>query len=234
MAPHFLASTDCRARPMPRQLHSDLRTREVSATSAAPFWTAFEVMANDLGAAISQPPTGRHGASRTNARRALESCWPVLWKTIEPRIDLVLRDALTPMAKSGGKDEATPAKLVLAREREFHSGYGAESRAEFNRAIADFVAHKVEEKAKKKSALSLICYDDMELSTVVERGAARIRNSADDSFGRIKMRIANLVGESDIRDSDNPVRPAVFFRPLHVALERAHTPVERRLPFLLF
>jgi len=119
----------------------------------------------------------------------------VLWRIIEPRIDRVLHDALMPMAKSDDRDEATPAKLVLGREREFRTGYGAESRAEFNRAMADFVAHKVEERPKKKPALSLIGYDDMELSTVVERGAARIRNSADDSFGRIKMRIANLVGE---------------------------------------
>ncbi len=206
----------------------------VSATSAAaPFGTAFEVMASDLGAAVSHPAAGRPGSSRANARRALESCWPVLGKIIEARIALVLHDALTPMAKSDDRDEATPAKFVLAREREFCAAYGIESRAEFNRAIADFVAHKVEEKNRKKSALSLIGYDDMELSTVVERGAARIRNSADESFGRVKMRIANLVGEPDLRDSDNPLRPAVFLRPLHVALEKAQTPIERRLPYLL-
>jgi len=60
----------------------------------------------------------------------------------------------------------------------------------------------------------------MEFSTRMESASARIRNAADDQFSAVKVRLANLVREPEVRDVENPFRPMIFLRAIYLGLER--------------
>lgn len=168
---------------------------------------------------------------RMRARRLLEACWTPLWRTFGARLPDLLIESLAPMAKDEDPDVAKPAKLVLVRDRRFVAEYELALKAEFGRAVDDFVRGKpVEQGADKKAGrdggsalgagLSLVEYGDMELSTLVEASASRVRNATDDIYGSLRMRLANAVNEVEIRPGESPFRPAIFFRALHAALEK--------------
>jgi hypothetical protein len=60
----------------------------------------------------------------------------------------------------------------------------------------------------------------MEFSTLMESASARIRNAADDEYNAVRIRLANLVREPEVRDSENPFRPVIFLRAIYLGLER--------------
>lgn len=158
---------------------------------------------------------------RPGARHVLEDCWTPIRNAIEPRLADVLLEALGGVARAEDEEVAKPAKLVLSRDRRFVQLFSDALHAEFRTAIADFVAHKAADaKPAGKNALSLIEYGDMEFTTLVESSSARIRNAVDDEYTSVKLRVANLVRESELRDVENPFRPAIFLRAVHAALER--------------
>jgi len=51
--------------------------------------------------------------------------------------------------------------------------------------------------------LSLIEYDAMEFSTRHGKRQCADRNAADDQFSAVKVRLANLVREPEVRDVEN-------------------------------
>lgn len=166
---------------------------------------------------------------RARARRLVEACWTPLWRAFSARLPELLIEALAPMAKEDDPDLAKPAKQVLVRDRRFVAEFELALKGEFGRAVDDFVRGKpVEQGADKKSGkdagaglgggLSLIEYGDMELNTLVEASASRVRNATDDIYGSLRMRLANAVQEAEIRPGESPFRPAIFFRALHAAL----------------
>ncbi len=166
---------------------------------------------------------------RARARRLLEACWTPLWRAFSARLPELLVEALAPMAKDDDPDLAKLAKLVLVRDRRFIAEFELALKGEFGRAVDDFVRGKpMEQGADKKpgkdagaglgGGLSLIEYGDMELSTLVEASASRVRNATDDIYGSLRMRLANAVHEAEIRPGESPFRPAIFFRALHAAL----------------
>lgn len=164
---------------------------------------------------------------RPGARRLLEDCWTAIRNAVEPRITDVLLEALGPIARSENEDVAKPAKLALSRDRAFVQAYSDALQAEFKTAVADFVAHRLgETKAPERKALSLIDYGEMEFSTLIESSGARIRNAVDDEYTSVKLRVANLVREPDLRDGDHPFRPGMFLRAAHQALEKVGVPKE--------
>ncbi len=164
---------------------------------------------------------------RPGARRLLEDCWTSIRNAVEPRITDVLLEALGPIARSENEDVARPAKIVLSRDRAFVQAYSDALQNEFKTAVADFVAHRVAEvKSPERRSLSLIDYGDMEFSTLIESSGARIRNAVDDEYTSVKLRVANLVREPDLRDGDHPFRPGMFLRAAHQALEKVGVPKE--------
>jgi len=164
---------------------------------------------------------------RPGARRLLEDCWTSIRNAVEPRITDVLLEALGPIARSENEDVAKPAKVALSRDRAFVQAYSDALQTEFRSAVADFVAHRLADaKAPERKSLSLIDYGDMEFSTLIESSGARIRNAVDDEYTSVKLRVANLVREPDLRDGDHPFRPAMFLRAAHQALEKVGVPKE--------
>ncbi|MEW5881411.1 MAG: DUF1631 family protein [Pseudomonadota bacterium] len=164
---------------------------------------------------------------RPGARRLLEDCWTSIRNAVEPRITDVVLEALGPIARSENEDVAKPAKIALSRDRAFVQAYSDALQSEFRAAVADFVAHRLaDSKATDRKSLSLVDYGDMEFSTLIESSGARIRNAVDDEYTSVKLRVANLVREPDLRDGDHPFRPGMFLRAAHQALEKVGVPKE--------
>ncbi|HTT11953.1 MAG TPA: DUF1631 family protein [Burkholderiaceae bacterium] len=171
-----------------------------------------------LGAAIQ--PGSTNVSRRPGARRLLEDCWTPIRNAIEPRFADILLEALGPLAKSDDEEEAKPAKIVLARDKTFLQAFSESLQAEFNHFVSDFCSNRSDERNEGKKSLSLVEYGDMEFSTLMERASARLRNAVDDEYTSVKLRLANLVRETDIRDTENPFRPVIFFRAIYLGLER--------------
>lgn len=186
-------------------------------------------MPTDLRSLLLNTRASAPASQRANARRLVESCWTPIWRALGERLPEVLLESLSPLAKDENPDVAKPAKLVLARDRRFAAEYEVALKAEFARALDDFIGGRSSDKPAENATgkpgglgagLSLVGYGDMELSTLVEASAARVRNAADDVYTSIRMRLANAVGEAEIRPNDTPFRPAIFFRALHTALTK--------------
>ena len=157
---------------------------------------------------------------RPGARRLLEDCWTPVRNAVELRFADILLETLGPLAKSEDEDEARPAKHVLLRDKATLQAFSESLQAEFKQAIDDFCAQRVRGKPTGAPGLTLVEYGDMEFATLMERASARIRNAADDEFGSLKIRLANLVREPEVRDIENPFRPVIFLRAIYLALER--------------
>jgi hypothetical protein len=199
-------------------------------------------MPTDLRSLLLSTRASAPASQRANARRLIEGCWTPIWRVLESRLADVLLESIGPLAKDENPDVAKPAKMVLSRDRRFASEYEIALKAEFARAIEDFIGGRAADKAAEApgakpgarsdtrpsgkpsgglgSGLSLVGYGDMELSTMVEASASRVRNAADDVYSSILIRLANAVSEPEIRSAECPVKPSIFFRALHTALTR--------------
>ena len=174
-----------------------------------------------LGAAIQ--PGSTNVSRRPGARRLLEDCWTPIRNAIEPRFADILLEALGPLAKSDDDEESRPAKAILSRDKAFLQAFSESLQAEFKHFVADFCSNRSDDRNDAKKSLSLVEYGDMEFSTLMERASARLRNAVDDEYTSVKLRLANLVRESEIRDTENPFRPVTFFRAIYLGLERIGT-----------
>ena len=161
---------------------------------------------------------------RPGARQILEDCWTPIRNVIEPRVADMLIAALGPIAKSDDEEAARKARLLLTRDRAFLHAYSEALRVEMVSSIGDFVAHRTPNRASGSRSLSLVEYDDMELNAFVESAGGRLLNGVGDLFTSVKLRILDLVRETALSDAEMPLRPAMFLRPLRVALEAVGTP----------
>lgn len=177
---------------------------------------------------------GRPASRRVGARGILEDCWVPLRDAIEPKLTDVMLEALGPLARAQDADEARPAKAVLSRDRVFVQAFSTALHSEFKAAVNDFVnqASAAAAAAPAPKSLSLIEFGVMEFSTAIETGSNRIRNAVDDTYSSVKQRLANLVKELELRDSENPFRPAVVLRATYAALKAVETKDEHLLPLL--
>lgn len=157
---------------------------------------------------------------RPGARRMLEDCWTPVRNAVELRFTDILLETLGPLAKSDDEDEARPAKHILLRDKAALQAFSEALQAEFKQAVADYCAHRVPDKSSRTPGLSLVEYGAMEFSTRMESASARIRNAVDDEFNAVKLRLANLVREPEVRDVENPFRPEIFLRAIYLGLER--------------
>ena len=157
---------------------------------------------------------------RPGARRLLEDCWTPVRNAVELRFADILLETLGPLARSEDEEEARPAKHVLLRDKATLQAFSESLHAELKQAIDDYCAQRARDKPTGAPGLTLVEYGDMEFSTLMERASARIRNQADEEFGGLKIRLANLVREPEVRDIENPFRPVIFLRAMYLALER--------------
>lgn len=168
-------------------------------------------------------------ARRAHARNELDACWTVLWGAVDAQWPRILGEALM---RRGGDDD-TPLDAVVGREREFTAAFAGALRSEFKTALDGYVSPPAAPAGKKeKLALSLVDFDEVELSTVVERAAARIRNATEDEYRALRLRVAGMSGEVDLRDGEFPFRPALFSRAVNDALEKCKVAQEQRLKLL--
>ncbi len=189
-------------------------------------------MSDDLRKLLAGAAPAAAPAQRSASRRLLEQCCEPILSAIRPAVPGLLLEALGPLAKSDDADEAKPAKQVLLRDRAFAQGLERALRAEIDAAVDDFVAHRTSDQVSAGGKLSLIDYGSMEFATVVESAGNRIRNSIDDIYVNVKLRVANLVGERELRDNEVPFRPALFNRAVYRALEGEDAPAADRLKLL--
>lgn len=198
----------------------------------------------DLRSLLTQPAKSANAAGQRHLRRRmLEDCWPQIWRVLGLKLPDVLIEALGPLAKDEDPEVAKPGKMVLVRDRAFCEIYELSLKSDFLRAIEEFVASGQQAPARPPpaakpgglalSGLSLVEFGDMELNTLLDASASRIRNRADDAYTSIRLRLANAVREPEVRETENPFRPSIFFRAVHTALTKLAVLDERTVMQLL-
>jgi len=198
-------------------------------------------MPTDLRSLLLQARAGAPAgqSQRRGARRLLDGAWTPIWRVFGERLPELLRESLAAVAKDEDPEVAKPGKQVLARDRRFAAEFEGALQSEFARAVDEFVGAKPNDRCAQAAAgdraadpapiaaeprsaarLTLVEYGEMEVGTVIEASAARTRNATEELFASIHLRLANAIGEPEIRAGDSPLRPAIFFRALHAALTR--------------
>ncbi len=160
-------------------------------------------------------------ASRRRARyRGLfEECWTAVRSVVEGKLHGALTDTLGPLAKSLDEEDAKRVKAVLVRDRAFVQAYLEALHPELTASIGAFVTARGPESGKARM-LSLVGHADSEFDAAIDQCAARLRNAVDHEFGAVKVRLINLLQDSDLRDSELPFRIALFVRAVAGALRQ--------------
>src|SRR6266436_3849120 len=163
--------------------------------------------------------TERSDSSRRRARyrRLFEDCWAPVRTVVEEQLLTALIETLGPLAKSLDEADSKRVKAVLARDRAFVQAYLEALHPELTASIGTFVEARSSE-AGGARALSLVGHADSEFDAAVDQCAARLRNSVDNEFTAVKVRLINLVQDFDLRDTDSPFRVALFVRAVAGAL----------------
>lgn len=193
----------------------------------------------DLQSPFAEPRKPRVVApasrDRAASRTVLEGCWAPAWRVLSHRIVEVIRAAADAGAKGADEAASRPARRLLAHIDQFVARYERALRDELKQALDDFVARRIaaEPAARSRNALKLVDYGAMELSTLLEAAAARALNAVDDHYSSLKLRLARLVREVEIREADSPFRPVLFFRALQRAVKELDTFSDAELVELL-
>jgi hypothetical protein len=154
---------------------------------------------------------------RAQYRRLYEDCWTPIRQVVEDQLQKALVDTLGPLAKSLEEADAKRVKAVLTRERAFVQAYLEALHPELTASIGLFVEARSSE-AGGARALSLVGHEDSEFEAAVDQCGARVRNSVDNEFTAVKLRLINLLQEFDLRDADSPFRVNLFVRAVAGAL----------------
>ncbi|HWY73038.1 MAG TPA: DUF1631 family protein, partial [Burkholderiaceae bacterium] len=156
-----------------------------------------------------EPPVSSRRRGRY--RKLFEECWTPIRTVVESQLQSALIDTLGPVAKSEEESDAKRVKVVLMRDRAFVQAYLEALHPELIASIGSFVAARGSEGGGAR-ALSLVGHADSEFDAAIDQCAARLRNSVDTEFVAVKVRLINLLQDSDLRDSDLPFRVALFVR----------------------
>ena len=179
------------------------------------------------------PGSGR--PSRTALQRSLASLRDSARKVLDPLLMDVTREAV----QSIDNDVAAPGTLkksvrgLLVDYRTFSAAFFAAVDKEIDGSIEDALTGRKDTAPAaasnvSASSLSLVDYDQMEEQMMVDRVAARIRNSADSSFTPLTQRIARSLNMPAMGDRDNPFHPVRYCRALNAALDQAGFKGEER------
>ena len=148
---------------------------------------------------------------------------------LRPAADKILRASLAAMSRAAieevDRDAAAgrisrPARIILAEEDEFTADFFAAFDRSLAAAIEEYGGSRVTARPKLQlSSLSLVEFDQMEESMVVDRMGARLRNAADDFYTVLNQRLANLLRAPKLGDRDNPFHPMRFAQAINSAIE---------------
>lgn len=188
-------------------------------------------MSNDLLTLLTSKPAAAVSSLRHSSRGLIEGCWTPLWMVADARLHEVLTESLVPVSRLQDAELAKPAKLVLWSDRQFCAEYEASLRKQFARMTDDFINARpggagtvaIDDGStaeSRRNRLALVEFGDMELNTLIESASTRVLNAADEIDSSLRMRLANAIQEAEVRPGENPMRPSIFFRALHDALER--------------
>ncbi len=180
-------------------------------------------------------PPGAERASltrrRAQYRRLFEECWTPVRAVVESQLHGALLETLAPLAKSSDEDDAKRAKAVLVRDRAFVQAYLESLQPELSSSIRSFIEAREAEGGGAR-ALSLVGHADSEFDAAIDQCAARLRNSVDDEFGAVKLRLMNLLQDFDLRDAGLPFRLALFVRAVAGALRHIGTAEADVIPLM--
>jgi hypothetical protein len=180
---------------------------------------------DSIGMNLDQPNPSPEAAApparlrRAAAQRMLEGCLAPIRTAFEPYLTDLPVTALGPVAKEGAEADARAAKFVIGNARNFIQVFPQALEAEIRAALTAFVTEKTTDKPTAKS-MTLLDFDHVEDTTALERAASRLRNAVEDEYTSVRLRLANLVRETEVRDPDVPFRPMVFMQAVFKTLER--------------
>lgn len=175
---------------------------------------------------VSTTGTGR--PSRTHVQRALADLRDAARRTLQPLLQDATREAVQAIdadQNASGTLKKSVRKL-LVDQREFAAAFFAAVDTELDTAIGELTSADRKDKptaAAGESALSrlsLVEYDQMEESMLMDRVASRIRNAADASFTPLTQRLATALAIPGLNDRDNPFHPLRFCHALGEAIEK--------------
>jgi hypothetical protein len=188
-------------------------------------------MSNDLLTLLTKKPVAAVSSMRHSSRGLIEGCWTPLWMVFDSGLREALNESLVPVSRLQDADLAKSAKLVLFSDRQFCARFEAALRKQFAQMVDDFVNDRLRNAGTvslddgsnaetRRNRLALVEFGDMELNTLVEAASTRVLNAADEVAASLRMRLANAIQEIEVRPGESPVRPSIFFRALHQALDQ--------------
>jgi uncharacterized protein DUF1631 len=156
---------------------------------------------------------------RARYRSLFEDCWTPVRTVVEGKLQSALIDTLVALAKSSDEADAKRVKPVLARDRAFVQAYLEALHPELIASIGSFISARGSDGGKARM-LSLVEHADSEFDAAIDQCAARLRNTVDQEFASVKLRLINLLQEPELRDADSPFRIALFVRAVAGALRQ--------------
>lgn len=172
-------------------------------------------------------PSGLARSSRANVKRALDGLRAATRSTLNPLLPTATREAIQVI----DADEQVSGTLkksmrrLLVDQHEFSSAFFSAVEREIDAAVDELFAASADKKDKSgaekpATGLSLVDYDQMEESMMVDKFAARIRNAAEAQFGPLTKRLATVLGIPGLSERDNPFHPILFCRALGEAVDK--------------
>ncbi|MBA2413603.1 MAG: DUF1631 family protein [Burkholderiaceae bacterium] len=173
--------------------------------------------------ATPNPTSGR--ASRTTVHRVIGEMRRIVRSQLDPLLPEAAREAIQSIDADDGAS-ATLKKSVrrlLVDQREFSNSFFTAVDTHIDAAIDDLFSGGKEKPApitNQASSLSLVEYDEMEETMVIDRFSSRIRNAADASFTPLTQRLAKALQIPGLGDRENPFHPVRFCRALGDAIDK--------------
>ncbi len=150
-------------------------------------------------------------------------------RIVRSQLDPLLPEAAREAIQSIDADDGASATLkksvrrLLVDQREFSNSFFTAVDTHIDAAIDDLFSGGKEKPApitNQASSLSLVEYDEMEETMVIDRFSSRIRNAADASFTPLTQRLAKALQIPGLGDRENPFHPVRFCRALGDAIDK--------------
>jgi len=181
---------------------------------------------------------GTGKATRAASQRVIVWLRATMRKALEPLLPTAARDAIQVI----DEDEQASATLkksvrrLLVDQREFSSAFFTAVDREVDAAFeelfregADKQAQPQEKPEVRAGALSLVGYDQMEEKMMLDRFAARIRNSVQEHYSELTQLLAVALKVPGLGDRQNPFHPIHYCTALAEAVDALGFKGDQRL-----
>jgi hypothetical protein len=138
-----------------------------------------------------------------------------------------LQDATQSIAQLLPAAASAQEQKTISLSREFLQEYGKEFLKRLNDSYASYVERGMQTMYRdlrqslhdiSSDTLTLVDDDTVIKQIEVERRVLRLRDADQQSLGRLNLMIAQIHGEHDVRERENPFRPYLMARALHDVL----------------